>query len=315
MKQLLLLLLMCQPLASVAKSATIWPTIPFVRGADLCEMGDRRTRLEYMREMTSMATQLMEGGAKGSEALDMLVTFDALHDKNIELSKKDKTLEVTLETSLKAALDDLYRRISVIDRKIAFKHINQIQTIISDAANGQRTGYLPENTFDYLDYVAYGSFSEARECRGIVKVTVTLVDRSGIANTYDAKGSAGSVMSKIANKIFVEFQGTKFPSKLKFRNRNITILGAPNGSIGISNDPYRAQQACEDIGGRLPKERELESISNLGDWNGGVSIRRDVWAISHGQSPKVYHPGLMNPSPVRMLHEVNTRKIKYYCVR
>ena len=315
MKQLLLLLLMCQPIMTAAKSAKIWPTIPFIRGADLCERADRRTRMEYMHEMTSMASELMSNGAKGSEALDLLVTFDAIHDKNLELSKKDKTIEVTLENTLKGYLDGYYRDLGVAKKNIEFRHINSIRRIIQDAGNGQRTGYLPEDTFNYLDYVAYGSFSEARGCRGRVVVTLTLVDREGITNTYEATGNAGTVMSIIASRMFEDFQRTTFPTTLDLGNKRIKLLGTPKGSVSTSNDPRTAQRACQMIGGRLPNDIELEMISSFGDWNGGVSINKAVWAISQYGNPKVYHPGLMNPSPVRDMRSVNTRVFKYYCVK
>jgi hypothetical protein len=317
MKQLLLLLVLCQPFMSAAKSANIWPSIPFVRGLDECAYNQAysQTRLEYMDRLTSMASNLMESGAKGSEALQMLVTFDAMYDKNARNAVAGKYMEVTLENTLKAYLDGYYRNLDVINKNITFRHINSIQRIIRDASNGQRTGYLPENTFDYLDYVAYGSYTLAPNCRGNVSVTLTLVDRDGYTKSYHAINKPSVVMSEIASRMFEDFQRTSFPSKVKIRNRTMTLLGAPNGSIGTANDPQRAQYACEDMGGRLPKERELESLSYLGDWNGGVSINRAVWAITYGNSTRVYHPGLMNPSPVRRISEVNSRNIKYYCVK
>jgi hypothetical protein len=271
--------------------------------------------MEYLSQMTDLASQLMESGAKGSEALSMLVTFNQLHDRNKALALRHKYLDVSLESSFKAYLDRYYRDLGVSKRNIQFRHINNIRRIISDASNGQRTGYLPENTFDYLDYVAYGSYSLAPNCRGNIQVTLTLVDRDGVARTYEATNRPHVVMSAIASRVFEDFQRTKFPSKLDLGHKSITLLGSPTGSVSTTHHPRVAQRACQTMGGRLPNADELEIIDTFGDWNGGVHINRAVWAISQYGSPKVYHPGLRNPSPVREMHSVNTRTFKYYCVR
>jgi len=317
--KLRLAFVMCLILSSkVFAGANIWASIPFIKGADLCQYKQAfsQTRNEYMQEMVSMASELMQSGAKGSEAMQMMVTFDALYDKNLALAKSGKYLDVTLENTLKGYLDQYYRDIPVTDRKINFKHINNIGTIVTAASAGQRAGYLPSDAYDILDFVAYGSYAYAPNCRGNIDVTLTLVGPRGSTSTYKALGKPDRVMSKIASKIFEDFQRTKFPSKLDLGHKTITLLGATNRSVAKATSIRQAKRACKSLGGRLPRAQELEDISAYGDWNGGVSIGRSIWAIDgYGSGDMVYHPLLMNPSPVRRTTEINAKVYNYYCVR
>lgn len=316
LKKILLLALVISTQAS-ANMYNIWATIPFIRGADLCQYKQAfsQTRNEYMREMVGLASELMSSGAKGKEALEMLLTFDALYDKNLALAKQYQYLDVTLENTLKGYLDQYYTTFPVVDRKLQFKHINDIRLIVNAAANGQRIGNMPNNPFGILDYVAYGTYAYAPDCKGTIDVTLTLVGPNGDTKTYKGLSRPHLVMSQIASRMFEDFQRTKFPSKLDLGSKTITLLGATNRSVSQAG-LKQASRACKNLGGRLPTGEELEDISAFGDWNGGVSIGEAIWAISDwGGDPMVYHPGLMNPSPIRNEWEVNDRIFKYYCVK
>jgi hypothetical protein len=60
-------------------------------------------------------------------------------------------------------------------------------------------------------------------------------------------------------------------------------------------------------------EEEYEYLSNLGDWNGGVTCSRaKLWAMA---SNMVMAPDLPNPSPVRSVSEFPGQDFNYYCVR
>ncbi|EQC43248.1 hypothetical protein [Bacteriovorax sp. Seq25_V] len=297
-----------------AKSQTMWASIPFIRGADLCayKQAYSQTRYEYMQDMVGLASDLMQAGAKGKEALQMLQTFDAMYDKNLYLATQHKYLDVTLENSLKGYLDGYYRSYPVSDRKFQFRHMNDIRTIINNASNDRRTGYVPADSYSLVDYIAYGTYSFAPNCKGNIQVTLTMVDNNGNTSSYQAIGSPSVVMSQIASRIFEDFQGTKFPNTLFINGRSLQLVGTHNGTIGKATSMRQAESACKNRGARLPSADELEAIDAFGDWNGGVSIGRRVWAISGGM---VYHPGLMNPSPVRSPRSINAKEYSYYCVK
>ena len=316
-KALIIIALISAPALVSAKSANIWASIPFIRGADLCQYNQAysQTRSEYMHDMTSMASELMQSGAKGEEALDMLVAFDALYDKNLRLAMQYNYMDVTLENTLKSYLDSFYVSYPVRNRKVRFRHMNDIRSVVSAVNNGQRIGNMPADSYALVDYVAYGSYSLAPNCNGNIQVTITLVGSDGFTKNFQGLGKPSVVMSQIASRIFETFERTQFPSTLNMNGRSITLLGAPNGSVGETFNPRDAMRSCEYMGGRLPTSSELEIVSSFGDWNGGVSIGKKVWAIASYTTPMVYHPGLRNPSPVRSMHEVNTRNFKFYCVK
>ncbi|WP_372655344.1 hypothetical protein [Halobacteriovorax sp.] len=317
LKALLLLLLVSTPSLTVAKTANIWASIPFIRGADLCQYSQAysQTRSEYMHDMTNMASQLMEFGAKGSEALEMLEKFDSLYDKNLRLAMQYKYMDVTLENTLKSYLDSYYRSQPVKDRKVYFRQLNDIRSITRAINNGQRIGHIPADSYSVVDYIGYGSYALAPNCNGNIQVTITLVSKDGMTKNYSGLGKPAIVMSQIASKIFTEFERTQFPSTLNVNGRKLTLLGTSNGSIGETFSPRDASRTCRYMGGRLPNSFELERISSYGDWNGGVSIGSAIWAIDQGSTPMVYHPGLRNPSPVRSASEVGNKKLKFYCVK
>ncbi len=317
LKSVLLLMLISMPSMTMGKTANIWSSIPFIRGADLCQYKQAysQTRSEYMHDMTDMASQLMEFGAKGSEALEMLEKFDSLYDKNLRLATQYKYMDVTLENTLKSYLDSYYRSQPVSERKVYFKQLNDIRSITRAVNNGQRIGNIPADSYSVVDYIGYGSYSLAPNCKGNIQVTISLVGKDGSTKNYSGLGQPSVVMSQIASAIFTEFERTQFPSTLNIGGRNLTIIGTSNGSIGETFSPSNAARACRYMGGRLPNDMELEMISSYGDWNGGVSIGSAVWAIGQGSTPMVYHPGLRNPSPVRRVSEINSRMFNYYCVK
>lgn len=265
-----------------------------------------------MDQMVSFAERLMGAGAYGSEALDMLVSFDALYDKNQALATSGYGLDVTLESTLKAYVDQYHRNLNPRVKKLSFKHQNKLIDIVNALKNGQRIGNFDESMMDELDYIAYGTYTLAPNCQGNIQVTLTLIGKDGMTESFTATGKPQFVMSDIGSQLYERFQRTQFPSTLKIGRRTITLLGGLNGSVDQVNDLSMAELACETLDGRLPNSQELDLINAYGDWSGGVSLGNAVWALPNG---KVFHPGLRNPSPVRSPWEVNARTFKYYCVR
>jgi hypothetical protein len=294
----------------------IWPSIPFIRGADLCQFRDAygQSRTEYMQKMVRNASDLMQGGATGAEALQMLVTFDQMYDKNVALATRAQYLDVTLENTLKGYMDQYYRNLTPRAKKISFTHVNSLREIVETAKRGQRIGYFDDEQLERLDFVAYGSYALAPNCKGNIQVTVTLVGKDGQTFTYLGQGQPSVVMSQIASQIFTQFQRTQFPSNVRVGNRIVELVGGFNGSVDTATSPTMAEQACATLDARLPNQMEYELLDGYGDWSGGVSLGEGqiVWAMANN---KVYHPGLRNPTPVRAPWEVNARTFKYYCVR
>jgi hypothetical protein len=292
----------------------IWPTIPFVRGADLCRYKDAygQSRTEYISKMTFLATQLMKTGANGEEAINLLKTFNSLYDRNLAIATQHQYLDVTLESTLKSYIDGYYRNLRPREKKLSFTNVNDLLSIIRATNNGQREGYMTNDLLRKLDYIAIGTYSFAPNCAGDILVTIQLIGKNGTTHSFMGNGQPQYVMSQIGSQMFSFFQGTKFPSQLKIGKYNLTILGGLNGNIEKTTTVENANNFCETLDARLPTGLELEIIGGYGDWSGGVSIGDKYWALSDN---KIYAPHLKNPSPIRNPYEVYADEVYYYCVK
>lgn len=292
----------------------IWPTIPFIRGADLCRYRDAygQTRTQFMQSMVGNATTLLKEGASGGDALKHLVIFNEMYDRNLAMATQYQYLDVTLESTFKAYLDRYYRDLKPRTRKLSLTNVNDILSIVNLAINGQREGHLDNNMLAKLDYVAYGSYALAPSCAGDIQVTLHLVGKNGETKSYVGSGKPETVMGQIALEMFSEFQGTQFPSSIKIGNKMLTLVGGLNGSVDRAYTTEVAAESCATLDARLPTQFEIELLSGYGDWSGGVSLNNKIWAMANGM---IYVPYLKNPSPVRLPSEVNQTEYFYYCVK
>lgn len=282
---------------SIADAVNIWPTIPFARGADLCRYKDAysQTRSEYMLKMTGLASQLMWSGASARDALSFLYGFNQLYDQNVAMATQNGYLDVTLESTLKSYISGYYRDLRPREQKIAFT-----------------TRSVDLKQLNSLNYMAYGTYALGADCNGDILVTLHLIGREGDIKSYLGQGPLAVVMSRIAAKIFEDFQRTSFPSRIKVGTKTLTLVGGMNASVDVAASPLIAIQSCATLNARLPDEFELEILNAYGDWSGGVSLGEKYWALPSG---KVFAPMLRNPSPVREIWEVNATEFSYYCVQ
>lgn len=295
--------------ASIPADGTvdIWPSIPFVRGADLCRYRDTysQTRTQYMAQMVRWATQFSYGG------VEALIAFNDLYDKNLDIASQNNYLDVTLESTFKAYLDSYYRNLRPRVKKISFTTAADILNVIRAAAAG-RAPTVDSATLAKLDFMAYGTYTLAPNCQGDIQITLHLVGKKGETESFVAQGRPEVVMSQIASQIFTQFQRTQFPSSIKVGNSILTLVGGLNSSVDKTISSLVAEQSCETLESRLPNQVELEILNSYGDWSGGVTLGDKVWAMSNG---KVYAPLLRNPTPVRDERDVNADELFYYCVK
>lgn len=290
----------------------IWPTIPFVRGADLCQYKEAhsQTRAQYMAQMTRLASQLMYMGSSPREAWNLLYNFNSLYERNLELATQNRYLDVTLESTLKAFISGYYRDLRPRTQNISFTQNTDLLKLIKSGRNAD-AGTIDLVQLAKIDYFAYGTYSYASNCREVL-VTLTLVGKNGEEINYQGQADTSVVMSRIAAKMFEDFQRTKFPSTIKVGPTFLTLVGGLNGSVDAAVSPLVAKQSCETLNARLPNEFELEILNSYGSWSGGVSLGDSIWALPSG---KVFAPHLRNPSPIRDVSEVNATEFNYYCVR
>ena len=197
-------------------------------------------------------------------------------------------------------------------RRVGFFNPMPLTLLVRSLRDQKRQGYLDDKLVRDLYGIFWGTYSFAQDCNGQVLVTMHLEGKDGTTRSFQGQGFPQSVMQGVAGQVFDYFQKTKFPSKVMVGNRSLELLGAPSMPVAHTAGPAAAARACSNMNARLPTVAELEYLAALGDYNGGVSLRSDVWALPDG---KVYAPDLPNPSPVRSADEVRGPDLHFYCVR
>lgn len=301
-------------LAQAAKPIQIWPTIPFVRGKDLCQYQENyaKTKNQQSQEMLQNVVALIREGAKEAVAFGIVQAMDEMENANRAQANAGLGMDVLLEGSFKATLDAYYRDLQPGQRKIAFFNPMPLTQLVRGLRDQKRQGYLDDKLVRELYGIFWGTYSFAQDCNGQVLVTMHLEAKDGATRSFQAQGLPQSVMQNVAGQVFDYFQKTKFPSKVMIGNRSLELLGAPSMPVAHTAGPAAAERACSNLNARLPTVAELEFIAALGDYNGGVSLRNDVWVLPGGM---VYAPDLPNPSPVRSAEEVRGPDLHFYCVR
>lgn len=302
-------------LAHAQSSApALWPSIPFIRGQDLCQYQDvySRSRSALMREMSNQVKELVFLGATPEEALVPLVVIDSLITKNRALAAGGPGWDVTLEAAIKSSLDQMVREASPRVRKVGFFNPGSLVELLNNLREQRKRGALDARMLSRVSGVAWGTYSFASGCRGEILLTLHVELRSGETFSFSGSGLPETAAYMVANRLFTAFQATRFPSEVLLGHKKITLAGTPAGPVTHTPTPADGERACALMNARLPTADEYEQLSLLGDWSGGVSLKHDIWALAGGM---VLAPDLRNPSPVRAADEVRGQELHFYCVR
>jgi len=312
----LVLMLACgfSTLACAATPLALWPTVPFIRGQDLCQFQDAygKTRNELALDMARRLKDLFGAGLASADAVGILISIDGLIDKNRSMATAGLGMDVTLESSLKAAIDGFYRRINPKEKKLLFVNPAPLLDLLRDLRTEKRQGSLNLSQLAKISGFAWGTYAYSPGCRGDIMATIHVELTSGASYSFQAQGRPESVMASVGAQMFEFFQRTQFPSVVRMGAKSLTLVGAPGSPIGVAPSPVVAQSACDLSQARLPSFEEYEFLSALGDWNGGVSLGHQLWALADNH---ILAPDLRNPSPVRHPEDVNSTEIYYYCVK
>ena len=305
------------PMAALAEhrhSMQIWPTIPFVRGKDLCQYQDAysKSKNAHSQTLLSNVIALMREGAQDVFAMGIVQAIDEMENLNRARAASGQGMDVLLEGSFKATLDTYYRDVQPTQRQLSFFNPMQLTQLVRTVRDQKRQGYLDEKLVKDLQGVFWGTYSFGPGCTGNVLVTLHLEDKDGETYSFQGQGLPQSVMQSLAGQVFEYFQRTKFPSRISINKGALDVLGAPGAAFAHTPDAPAAERVCKQMSGRLPTAEELEYVNALGDWNGGITLRNDIWALANNM---VYAPDLRNPSPVRTAEEVRGQPIHFYCVR
>ena len=93
-----LLLGLCS-VPAMAADVTLWSTIPFIRGQDLCQYKDAygRSRSASRNEMVSDVKDLMAMGAEARDSAAVIIALDNLIGKQRQAASSGLGMDVTLE--------------------------------------------------------------------------------------------------------------------------------------------------------------------------------------------------------------------------
>ena len=293
----------------------IWPQIPFVRGKDLCQYHDAygRTKSDQMAEITRTVRDLLREGIDSRSMVGLLNVMDGQINQQRTIAGSSPGMDVMLAGTLKASLDRVYRDRNPQIRKFVFFNTAPLNELLRLMRAPQSQLAWDPKLLKSLSGVAYGTYSYAPSCKGDLLVTVHVDLSCGNTYHFQAQGFPEQVMQSIGVQIFETFQQTQFPSKLKIGTKQLELVGAPGTGVSVAPTPRSAEMACKAIQARLPTEEEYEYLSNLGDWNGGVTCARGkLWAMANNM---VMAPDLRNPSPVRSVSEFPGKAFSYFCVR
>ena len=311
---LLWLLLAFNAFGAETQQISLWPTIPFIRGQDLCQYQDAygRSKVESTQALTQNMIGLLREGASSGSAFAIVLAMDELTNKNRAMASAGLGMDVVLEGSLKASLDAIYRDVNPQQKKVAFFNPLPLIQVVRELHEQKRQGYLDQRYLAGLSGVVWGIYSFSPSCRGDVTVTLHIETKEGTTQNFQGQGTPESVMQGLAGQVFEHFQKTRFPSKVKYGSSVVELLGAPGSPISHATSPENAEKSCTKMQGRLPTAEEYVFLSSLGDWNGGVTLRHEFWAMAAGM---VMAPSLPNPSPVRKAEEIRVNEYHFYCVR
>jgi len=311
----LIALLFCLPVwADHYSPITVWQTVPFIKGQDLCQFQDAygSTAQESQKKLSQQLVTLLNAGADPAQLIDLINALDRYTQQNRERASAGKGMDVLLEGSLKAFLDAQYTQLQPRNRNITFFNPAPIFALARDLREEKRQGYLDASMLGQLNAMAWGTYSYAPSCKGDLVVTLHIQVTSGRTYNYQAIGRPEQVMRAISSQWFAEFQHTQFPSKVQMGNRTLELVGAPGAPISHTRSAEAAERTCKSIQARLPTAEEYEFMSNLGDWNQGIRTVGRIWALANKM---VLAPELPNPSPIRTESEVRAHELYYYCVR
>lgn len=300
--------------ADTFPTLALWPTIPFVRGQDLCQYQDAygKTRAQQALGMTQLLGELIRAGSEPKQAPELLQTIDKLIDQGRQRAAGGFGMDVLFEGSFKASLDRVYEEHHPGVRKLNFFNPSALNDLVRVLRDQQRQVHLDATQLKGLTAVAWGTYSFSPGCKGDVLVTLHIESSSGRTFSYQARGMPESVMGQIGYQVFAQFQKTQFPSKVVYQGKTLELLGGPGMLVGVTNSSRKAAYACQCMQARLPTVGEYIFLTELGAWNGGVNSAKGLWALSN---ERVMAPEMPNPSIVRSSDEFQSPQLHYFCVR
>ena len=280
----------------------------------MCQFQDAfgSSRNELVTQSMTHMKDLLSLGVSAVDAIYALEKIDELIDKNKEQAVAGSGMDIMLEGTLKASVNSLTRNFNPQNTRLEFANPGSIQQLIRGLKNNKRFDTEDAVLLSKVKGFVWGTYSYSPGCKGDLLVTLHVVLPKGESVSFQDQVKPEIVMSKIALQMIRHFQKTSFPSMVMMENKILVLIGAPGSSVNQAPTPEIARVACKMFNARLPTVDEYEYLSILGDWNGGVSLDHQFWALA---DKKILSPDTRNPSPVRTHTEIHYAEVNFYCVK
>ena len=218
--------------ALAIEKITLWPTILFLRGQDLCQFQDAygKSRNELTSQATGQLKELLYTGVASREAVDILVVVDGLIDKNRAQATQGSAMDITLEATLKAGIDAVSQGINPENTRLEFANNTPVIDLINALKQGKRFDTPDLQQMSRVKGFAWGTYSYAPTCRGDLLVTLHVVLPRGETASFQAQGRPEQVMSSIALQMVRHFQRTSFPNPDR-HGRQVHCVGGGSGHV------------------------------------------------------------------------------------
>jgi hypothetical protein len=169
-----LLLMPAIAMAEHRHNMQIWPTIPFVRGKDLCQYQEAysKSKNTQSQSLLSNVIALMREGAQDVNAIGIVQAIDEMENLNRARAASGLGMDVLLEGSFKAAMDGYYRDVQPAHRQLSFFNPMQLTQLVRTVRDQKRQGYLDDKLVKNLQGVFWGTYSFGPGCTGNVLVSL-----------------------------------------------------------------------------------------------------------------------------------------------
>lgn len=108
--------------ATRAEPITLWPSVPFVRGQDICQFTDAYGlgKRQQTGAMIGHLERLLAAGIDPEQAVDALRSIDQIVERDRSEARRGDGIDTLLEGSFKASLEEIYARAAPETRMLEF---------------------------------------------------------------------------------------------------------------------------------------------------------------------------------------------------
>jgi hypothetical protein len=163
--------------AFAVEKITLWPTVFFLRGQDLCQYQDAfgSSRNELVTQSMGHMKDLLMLGVSAVDAVYTLQKLDELIDKNKQMAIEGNGMDIMLEATLKAAINSVTRNFNPQNTRLEFANPGSTLELIRGLKNNKRFESEDTVLLSKVKGFVWGTYSYSPGCKGDLLVTLHVV--------------------------------------------------------------------------------------------------------------------------------------------